>query len=181
MKKYFKAMWMLLVISFVCSCASQHLPVEWQYEKEAIHIHLEADSQLNFSGGMAHTLMICVYQLRDPNSFNQLTEDNDGLRKLLKCNLFDNSVISSKRLIIYPGQYSNHVLDRSEGSKHVAIVAGYYLIEKERIMELIDIPVIVEKKGWIKRWIKRTKIKKPGPLNIELVLGREQIQKLEVK
>jgi type VI secretion system VasD/TssJ family lipoprotein len=177
-RKYFEAMCLLLVIFFVCACASQPLPPpEWRYEKEAIHIHLEADSQLNFSEGMPHTLLICVYQLRDPNVFNQLAGDNDGLYKLLECGLFDASVTSSKRLIINPGQDSNLVLDRSEGSKYLAVLAGYYLIQKERIIRLLDIPVIVEKKGWIKR----TKISKPGPLNIELILGPQQIQKLEVK
>lgn len=178
MKKYFQAIYLLLVIFLMYSCASQPLPPpEWRYEKEAIHIHINADSQLNLSEGMPHTLLICVYQLRDPNVFNQLADHNDGLYKLLECDLFDASVTSSKRLIINPGQDSDLVLDRSEGSKYVAILAGYYSIQKERILRLLDIPVIVEKKGWIKR----TKIKKPGPLNIELTLGPRQIQRLEVK
>ena len=178
MKKYFQAICLLLVIFLVYSCASQPLPPpEWRYEKEAIHIHINADSQLNLSEGMPHTLLICVYQLRDPNVFNQLAGDNDGLYKLLECGLFDASVTSSKRLIINPGQDSDLVLDRSEGSKYLAILAGYYLIQKERILRLLDIPVIVEKKGWIKR----TKISKPGPLNIELTLGPQQIQSLEVR
>jgi type VI secretion system VasD/TssJ family lipoprotein len=161
----------------VYSCASQPpLPPDWRYENQAIKIHLKADSQLNFNEGMPHTLLICIYQLRDPNVFNQLAGDNDGLYKLLECSLFDASVTSSKRLIINPDQDSSLVLDRSEGSRYVAILAGYYLIKKERMCRLVDIPVIIEETGLIKR----TKVSKPGPLNIELQLGSQQIQKLEV-
>ena len=178
MKKYFEAVCLLLIIFLVVSCASQPLPPpEWRYEEEAIHIHLKADSQLNYNQGIPHALLICVYQLRDPNVFNQLADHNDGLYKLLECDLFDASVTSSKRLIINPGQDSNFVLDRFEGCKYVAILAGYYLIQKERIIRMLDIPVIIERKGWHKL----NKFSKPGPLNIEITLGPQQIQKLEVK
>lgn len=174
MKKHFKRLCLLLLIFFVYSCASQPVtPPEWRYEKEAIDLQVKADSQLNLYEGMPHTLLICVYQLKDPNAFNQLTEDDDGLYKLLECGRFDASVASSKRLIIHPGQDLTFTLDRAEGGKYVAIVAGYYLLQKEGMVRLFDVPVVVEKKGWIKR----TKIAKPGPLSIEVTLGPQGIQK----
>ena len=178
MKNFFRPVCLLLFIFLICSCASQPLPPpEWRYEKDAIQIHVKAHPQLNFTEGMPHTLAICLYQLRDPNVFNQLAGDTDGIYKLLGCSLFDASVTSSERLIINPGQDSTFLLDRLEGSKYVGILAGYYLIQRERILRLLEIPIIIEKKGWIKR----TKISKPGPFNIELVLGPRQIQKLEVR
>jgi len=42
---------------------------------------------------------------------------------------------------------------------------------------LFDIPVVIEKKGFFGR----KKIKKPGPLNIELTLGPRQILTVEGK
>lgn len=175
MKKILKGLCLLLLIFFFCSCASQPVqpPSEWRYEKEAIHLNMKADSQLNLYEGNPHTLLVCVYQLRDPNAFNQLTEDEDGLYKLLECSRFDSSVAGSKRLIIHPGQDLTTALDRAEGARYVAVVAGYFLIEKEGMVRLYDVPWYVEKKGFIKR----TKVAKPGPLNIDLVLGSEQIQK----
>ena len=173
MKKYIKILFLWLLALGVCSCASRPLaPPEWRYEKEAIQLHLKADFQLNLYEGTPHTLLICVYQLRDPNTFNQLAGDNNGLYKLLECGLFDASVAGSERLIIHPGQDLTFTLNRAEGAKYVAIVAGYYFLYKERMVRLFDIPVIIEKKGWIKR----TKILKPGLLNIELTLGPQQIQ-----
>lgn len=173
MKQYIKMLLFGLLIFGVCSCASLPLtPPEWRYEKEAIQLHLKADFQLNLHDGTPHTLLVCVYQLRDPNTFNQLAGDNNGMYNLLECSLFDNSVASSERLIIHPGQVLTFTLDRAEGAKYVAIVAGYYSLHKERMVRLFNIPVIVENK-W---WIKRAKIAKPDYLNIELTLGPQQIQ-----
>jgi type VI secretion system VasD/TssJ family lipoprotein len=172
-KKYIKILFLWLLALGVCSCGSRPLPPpEWRYEKEAIQLHLKADFQLNLHEGTPHTLLVCVYQLKNPNTFNQLAGDNNGLYKLLECGLFDASVAGSERLIIHPGQDLTFRLNRAEGAKYVAIVAGYYLLHKERMVRLFDIPVIIEKKGWIKR----TKISKPDLLNIELTLGPQQIQ-----
>lgn len=163
----------------VCSCASKSAqvssrqvpPTQWPYEEQAIHLDLKAGSQLNLFDDIPHTLLVCVYQLRDLNAFNQLTGDDDGLYDLLQCSAFDASVRSSKRLIIHPGHDSTITLDRAEDTKYVAIVAGYYSIEKDKIVRLFDIPVVAEKTGAFSR----TKISRPDRLNIELALGPEQI------
>ena len=157
-----------LVVLIVTACASQPLPPpEWTYEKDAVVLHLKSDPKLNFDDGVAHTLVACIYQLKDPNAFNQLSEDTDGIYKLLECSLFDSGVATAKRLIIHPGKDVDVTLDRAEGAKYVAVVAGYYVLEKNRMIRLFDIPVVLETKGFFKR----TKISKPGLLKIEVDLG----------
>lgn len=154
------------------ACAAQPVPPpDWTYEKDAILIEMKADPKLNFDEGVPHTLLVCLYQLKDPNSFNQLSEDTDGIYKLLECSLFDASVATAKRIIVRPGQDVNINLDRAEGAKYVAVVAGYYTLEKARMVRLYDIPVIIEKKGFIKT----TKISLPEKLNISIQLGPTQI------
>jgi hypothetical protein len=81
-------------------------------------------------------------------------------------------VATSKKLIARPGQEMNFVLDRAEGAKYLAIVAGYFTLQKDRMIRLFNIPVVVEEKGFFKR----KKIQKPGSLNIELILGPRQIE-----
>ncbi len=179
MKKHFRMLYLLPSVILLCSCASKSVPVaseqipvsQWSYEEEAIHLDLKADSQLNLYDGNPHTLHICVYQLRDPNAFEPLTGDEDGLYELLECGSFDPSVRSSKILIMRPGQHANISLDRAEETKCVAIVAGYYSLEKDGIIRLFDIPEVVEKAGTFGR----TKTARPGKLNIELALGPQQI------
>jgi len=137
LKHYLKVMFLVMVSSIIYACASQPLlPPQWQYEKEAIKLHIKADPKLNLEEGTPHTLLVCVYQLKDPNAFNQLAGDDDGLYKLLECGLFDAAVATSKRLIARPGQDITLALDRAEGAKYLAVVAGYFTLQKDRMIRL---------------------------------------------
>lgn len=169
MRKYnLTIIWVGLVF-LVCSCASKPLPEPVvEYAKNAVIIYVKADPQLNLYAGTPHTLFVCIYQIKDPNAINQLAGDQDGLCRLLECSLFDASVTAAKKLIIQPGQQETFVLDRAEGTRYVAVVAGYSRIEKDRILRVYDIPV----KGFIRRFIgSRFDI-----LGFELKLGPKQIQ-----
>ncbi len=162
----------LAAFVFMAACAAQPVPPpQWTYEKDALQIHLIADPKLNFASGVPHTLVTCIYQLKDPNAFNQLAEDTNGIYKLLECGLFDAGVATAKRLIVHPGQDVNILLDRAEGAKYVAVVCGYYALQKARMTRLFEIPVAVEQKGLVKR----TKSSVPQKLKVELNLGQEQI------
>jgi len=144
---------------------------EWRYEKDAVRLHLKSDPQLNLYQRSPHTLVLCVYHLRDPNAFNQQLEEKEGLWKLLECGRFDPSVTFSKRVVIQPGQELTELLDRPEGAKYIGLVAGYYLLQKERVVRLFPIPVASERRG-------STVFLKPGMLNIDLFLGPQEIQDL---
>ena len=162
---------------FIFSCASRPpIATNWPLEKNAIHVHIMADPELNRSDGIPHTLLLCLYQLQSENSFDQLAEDEDGIRKLLECSLFDDTVVRVKRLIVHPEQDSTIDMDRAEGTRYVGVVAGYQLLKRERIVRLFDVPLIEERRGW-----KRERYEKPDLLNIELALGPEQIHSNEGK
>ncbi len=154
------------------ACAAKQVPPpQWTYEKEAIRMHIRADNKLNLDEGEAHTLLLCVYQLSDPNTFNQLSNDEDGLYTLLECGLFGDGASASKRLIIQPGQDVNLILDRAEDARYVAMVAGYYILEKGRMVKMVEIPEILEVKGVFSK----KKTRKPARLSVELFLGPQQI------
>ncbi|MCD4721633.1 MAG: type VI secretion system lipoprotein TssJ [Desulfobacula sp.] len=176
MKKFINMLVPVFFILFLFSCSGKVLPPpQWTYEKDAIKLQVIADPMLNLDEGKAHTLHVCIYQLKDPNGFNQLASDQSGLYKLLDCKLFDQGVAASKRLIVHPGEETKWVLDRAENAKYLAVVAGYYGIVKERITRLIEVPVIIEVKGFFTK--KRKQI--PGLLDVKLLLGPQQIKKLE--
>lgn len=163
-----------LSVFLISACASTPVaPPEWRYEKGAIQISFEADTRLNQYNDMPHTLQLCVYQLKDPNGFNQLTESDDGLYDLLECTMFDASVTNFRRLIIRPGQSLSFTMDRAEGAKYIGVVAGYADIHKDRITRLIDIPVIIVDEGGV---FKRRKVAKPKTINVNFRLGPYQIE-----
>jgi type VI secretion system VasD/TssJ family lipoprotein len=167
-------LFLLLIFAFLfVSCSAKQLPPpETGYEEGAIKIHVKADPKLNLSDRQPHSLMLCAYQLKDPNAYNHLAGDRDGLYKLLECSLFDAGTVGAERLIVQPGKDKVFNLNRAEGAKYVAVAAGYYDIQKERILRLYEIPVVVEKKGLVKR----SKKQKLGTLEIELKLGSQKIE-----
>ena len=171
MKQCFNALLLLMMISIVWACAHQPLdPVKWEPEKEAIKLQIKAVPDLNWS----HNVHLCVYQLKDPSGFDKFAGYDEGLqRKLLhhRCELFDQTVVKSESLYVDPGEYLSLTMDRFKDAQYVAIAAGYEGPSKTRATRIIKIPVITETKGLIRR----KEIKKPGHLNVEITLGREQI------
>ena len=155
------------------SCALGPIaPAQWRYEKDALTLRVKADRQLNLYGGKPHTLQLCIYQLKDPNSFNQLIGDEEGLYDLLACTLFDDSVSTTKRFIIQPGKDLVFTLDRSEGAKYLGIVAGYNTLDGKRMTRLYDIPITMKKKGWFIQ----SRYYVPVMLNMDMTLDPQQIQ-----
>jgi type VI secretion system VasD/TssJ family lipoprotein len=153
----------LLVLSFVCAVISCASAPKYLYEEGAINLRLKSGPDVNLYEGRAHTLLLCVYQLRDPNAFNQLFDEEDGISKLLECSRFDPSVMSSKRIVIQPNEETTKILDRSEGTKYVGIVAGYFQMEKKNIMRLKQVPL-----GMLTG--------SPQKMDIGLYLGPKEIQ-----
>jgi type VI secretion system VasD/TssJ family lipoprotein len=172
MKRSVELIFILISTFAAFSCASKPavvLPPEWGYAKDAIRLHLKGDPQLNLYQGSAHTLLVCVYSLRDPNAFTQLADEKEGIPKLLECGRFDPSVTHSKRFVVQPGKDVTESLDRPEGAKYVGVVAGYYDLRKERAVRFFPIPVTEEKRG-------STIVSKPGVLDLNLTLGSQQLQ-----
>ncbi len=173
MRRNYKVLFAIFLMFLVCSCAT--VKVEWEYKEEAIDINFKVDAKLNTYSGIPHTLYTVVYQLKDPNAYNQLIEDEDGLYKLLEGKVFDKSVASSKTLIINPGQDVSFTFNRAEGAKYVAIVAGYSTMHKDIMVRLFDVP---DGKGIMSMVTRKAK---PRKLKIDLEMGPHQIKNLKDK
>jgi predicted component of type VI protein secretion system len=106
--------------------------------------------------------------MKDPNTFNQLLDEDDGMPKLLECKRFDASITGSKRIVMQPGQETTKTLDRAEGTKYLSIIAGYYRTEKENMYRLKKVPI-----GLIR--------KKPKKMKIGFYLGPQEIQEFRGK
>jgi len=163
-----KSMMMIMILLSVVLASCMGNQPEWKYEKDAIRLHYRSDSRVNSYQGNSHTLMLCIYQFRDPNAFNQLVGEEDGLSKLLECSRIDPSVTGSKRMTVYPGDEKTESLDRAEGTKYVGIVAGYYLLHKERSVRFYEVPLSLF-------------FHNPKTLNINLYLGSQEIRTIEGK
>jgi type VI secretion system VasD/TssJ family lipoprotein len=175
MKKILKCILMVSLILSFWACASKPpRPASWDYEKDAISIRLSADERLNLYQGIPHALLVCIYNLRDPNAFNQVKEEPEGISKLLECSKFDPGVTYYKSIVIQPGQQLHEVLDRAEGTRYVGVVAGYYVQNKDQVIFLYKIPVVEEKR-------KGELIERPAKLSLSFHLGPQEIQEVKEK
>jgi type VI secretion system VasD/TssJ family lipoprotein len=163
----------ILLVAFLsmstvsCSFLFGKSDPKWEYEKSAIDLCIQSDPHLNLLQEKSHSLMVCVYHLRDLNGFNQMMDEKGGLSKLLECERFDPGVTYAKRIVVQPNQAMNETMDRSEGAKYVGIVAGYYDLEKENAVRTFEIPLSF--------------FKNPKRLSIDLALGAKGIKEIKEK
>ena len=118
---------------------SETPPAAQSFRKEGLTLQIQADPQLNRYQRNAHTLFLCLYQLKDPNGFVQLAQERDGLQKLLECGRFDDSVANARQYVIQPGQRLTEMRDRSEGSRYLGVATGYFGSGKEKVTDLANL------------------------------------------
>ncbi|MFH1147861.1 MAG: type VI secretion system lipoprotein TssJ [Pseudomonadota bacterium] len=177
--KHFKIVCYLIVVLLISACAATRSvkkeaikppPMEVGFEENAIRLHLKGDPQLNLYQKKPHALVICVYQLRDPNAFGQVADEKEGIQRLMECTRFDPGVVCTKRIVIQPGQEIEESIDRAEGTRYVGIVAGYFGYEQKNVMRLMSIPA--ETSLILRR-------KSAAPLDIKLYLGPTEMRDLK--
>jgi len=141
----------------------------YEYEKDAIILHLKGDPKLNLFEKRPHTLLVCVYQLRDPNALNQVLQDAEDVSKLLECGRFDPSIVNTKKIILQPGKEITETFDRAEGARYIGIVAGYFNLDKQRASRILPVPV-----GGLFA-------KKASKMDLDVFLGPDEIQGVKEK
>jgi type VI secretion system VasD/TssJ family lipoprotein len=165
----------LLTVTFLVSCSKKVTELnKWPFEARGIKISYKADPELNLYENKPHTLFVCIYQMKDPNAFNELRLDRTGLMKLLECKRFDQGVSSSESIIVHPGDEETIVFDRAEDARFVGVVAGYYSLWPINVTRLVLVPVKIEKSGWLIQ----KKVAQPGQLSLKLYFGPEEVQQI---
>ncbi|NPV05343.1 MAG: type VI secretion system lipoprotein TssJ [Syntrophaceae bacterium] len=169
MKKTLLPIVILALMSLVASCAATGGRAAMSpYIEGGINVHFRGDRQLNLYQGAPHALTVCAYQLRDLNGFNQVLEEKEGVARLMECSRFDPSVNFAKRLVVQPGRDLYDAMEVSEGTRHVAIVAGYYGFKKKDAVKTMPLPL----KGM-------PFFKKPGGTDISVFCGPQELRILK--
>jgi predicted component of type VI protein secretion system len=152
--------------------------VKWSYLPGGLTMNLKADKNLNLFEGFSHNILLCTYQMTAPAAFQELAANIGGIRKLLECARFDQTVVHVERRFISPGQESTFVLDRAEGGQHVGLVAGYNDLQPGLVTTMYSFPVTTNKDGW---WPWSSDVYNPGTLTMDILLGPNSIQRMGVE
>jgi type VI secretion system VasD/TssJ family lipoprotein len=148
---------------------------QWKYDPNGGEFRVRADPLLNLYDNQGHTLVLCVYQLSDPNKFLSLAKTRDGLVTLLQCDkAFDDSAVTFQKMIIQPGDDFTQSMARAEKATAVGVAGGYFDLDPARSTRLFTYPVIERDTGVLTRDM----VRKPGKLVVNLFLGPTEIQKV---
>lgn len=168
----------LLTLSFflIVSCSSKEPPKpepEWVYKPKSIEISYQADRMLNEFKGSSHAMQLVIYQLDNINKFVELSEYQDGLKKLLAAQNFDASVQAVKKIFVDPGESKKLVFDRAEKTRWVGVVAGYFDLIPGRATCFFEIPHKIEKQGMI---FFKKEVAVISDMKINLMLNEHEIK-----
>ncbi|MBU2551215.1 MAG: type VI secretion system lipoprotein TssJ [Proteobacteria bacterium] len=146
-------------------------PAKFDFQAGGIELRIQADGLLNMYEQNSHTLVLCVYQLKSPNAFNDLAKNQAGLVKLMGCTKIGDSVTSVQRLILQPSELRTVTMDRAEGTQYVGVVAGYYSLAPDKVTKLYQIPVLANTRGLLFK----DRYNWPVKLSVDLTLGPQEI------
>ena len=126
----------LLMAFALAGCAGTHAAGTGKGGLGRIEVLITADPQLNQFQRTPHALLLCLYQLKDPNGFQQLAQDQAGTPKLMECARFDETVVNAGQVVVQPGQELREIRSRGEGTRYLGIATGYYSLGRKRVTEL---------------------------------------------
>jgi type VI secretion system VasD/TssJ family lipoprotein len=161
---------------FGCASAPRGVADHWPAEKNAIELKVKADSQLNRYEDKAHTLVVCVYQLKSMKTFDQMSREKESAYRMVACNPFNDTVVAQQRFIFHPGEMRTITLDRAEHAQFVGVVAGYYEAKPQAITTSWRIPLLIYEEGPM---IFKDRYRWPEPLKTELILDPMGIRERE--
>ncbi len=136
----------------------------------ALALRFTAVGNLNAFDGLPHALVLVIYQLSDRAFFDQLARNSDGIRTLLAMQATDASIKSARQMFIQPGASNYLEMERAEGGRYVALVAGYDRSDPSSSVFVANYPIgrYAKKNGALR---KSTEMFYPMPLNLSVNLG----------
>ncbi|MRT15094.1 type VI secretion system lipoprotein TssJ [Enterobacteriaceae bacterium RIT711] len=118
------------------------------FEEGAITITIQTDPDLNSFQGIANSCTLLVVQAQKASTLNKLLSTPFALKGLFSAAGAQDSILKVDRYSAMPGQSTTLHIDRSENSRYIAVIAGYYPFPQKQHMLLVTIPVTTEKSGW---------------------------------
>lgn len=155
--------------------ASKPSNVQFVESPGALTVKYRASEGLNSLDGKAHALQLVMYHLSDRAALDQLAGHEEGMRKLLEGERFDASVKRVRTHFVQPGAKGELLLDRPEGGRFVAIVAGFACPEAETSLYVTEYGIGRWETPGSTVWARNKFMFNPLPLEISVSLGRKEM------
>ncbi len=144
------------------------------FSSNAISLHIIPSAKLNAWNDIANSSTVLILQANEKSILQNVMNNPVLIKQMFDgAGSFD-GILKIDRYVAMPGQNTTLHIDRSEKSRYVSIIAGYYPFPTKQHMLLVDIPVTVTKQGW---WHKKWNAVL-SPLEIKILMQQEKIQKI---
>lgn len=141
------------------------------FSQGAIALDIQTDPDLNALQGIANSCTLLVVQAQKASTLNKLLSSPFALKNLFSAAGAQDDILKVDRYPAMPGQITTLHIDRSENSRYIAIVAGYYPFPQKQHMALVAIPVTTKNTGrWHPAWSAQL-----APLSLKIRLGSNSI------
>ena len=171
----------LLTLLAACSSAPTELSVEedkWTYEVRAINLLLRATADVNSVSGRPHSIVVGLFQMADPSTFDGLSVTREGAVELLQKGKIDETIVGFQLVTMRPGEQKSVSISRAESAKYIGVITGYFKLNPKTDVKIFQIPVREIERGVVEKslaWaslISDTAKAVPGKLNVIVDLGR---------
>ncbi|AIR61114.1 type VI secretion protein [Cedecea neteri] len=137
----------------------------------AITVQLMADPDLNTLNGIANSCTVLVIQANKAETLAQLFSTPLTLKNMFRAAGSHDDILKIDRYAAMPGQSATLHIDRSENTRFLAIVAGYYPFPQSQHMAIVPVPVASTNSGWLMpAWQAHL-----APVTLDIRLGSDSI------
>lgn len=144
------------------------------FAQGTITLNITTEPGLNSWNEIASSCTVLVIQAQKASSLNKLLSNPAQLKSLFNGAGAEDDILKVDSYAAMPGQRTTLHIDRSENTRKVAIVAGYYPFPKKQHMAIVGIPVTLTSTGWLtKTWSAQL-----SPLMLNVTLGGQSITQL---
>lgn len=151
--------------------------VTWNMVPGGLRLLIETTEDLNRTADVPLGVTMCVYQLKEFSGLQNTVSIAGGIDTLLACKTDAlNGAAGARLFTLQPGQRQEVVMDRLEGARYLAVVAGYAHLRPEACHAVQPYPLEEASKGFL-----RTTVYSAAPLDALIRLGAESVSITGVK
>ncbi|EAM2857710.1 type VI secretion system lipoprotein TssJ [Salmonella enterica] len=165
----------------LCSCSSdssiykskedaiEHVPAS--FSPGAITLEIQADPDLNSVRGFSNSCTILLIQSEKIKTLKRIQSNPFLLKEIFNGGGVNDDVLKVDRYTIMPGQQTTLHMDRSENTRYISLVAGYYPFPQKQHMIISTVPTFSKNNGWLRAdWSAEL-----SPLSLHVRLGNISI------
>jgi predicted component of type VI protein secretion system len=145
------------------------------FAEGAITLNVIAAPDMNAWNEIANSCTLLIIQAEKASTLNKILSNPAQVKVLFSGAGAQESLLKVDRYVAMPGQQTTLHIDRSEHSRQLAIIAGFYPFPQKQHMKLMAIPITTHSQGfWTKEWFAEL-----TPLTLSLTLGSQSITKIQ--